>query len=267
MITNPTRYKSIFISDVHLGSKACESDKLCEFIKHNTCERLYLVGDIIDFWKIKRKVYWPQSHTNVIRRILTASKRNTEVKYILGNHDEDLREWIGRSELSLGNIELSNYVIHETVSGKRLFVTHGDIYDGVIRHGKWLSLLGDRAYETLLTVNTLTNKIRSMFGMDYWSFSSYVKVNTKQAVAFITKFEEHLINHARTSGYDGVICGHIHSPAMVEREVDKFVYMNTGDWCETISAIVEEHTGMFRLLVWDPEIKNLVESNRWDPTQ
>lgn len=260
------KYKSIFISDVHLGSKACESDKLCEFLKYNSCERLYLVGDIIDFWKLKRKVYWPQNHTNVIRRILTASKRNTEIKYILGNHDEDLRDWINQADLSFGNVELCNQIVHETVSGKKILVTHGDMYDGVIRHSKWLSILGDRAYETLLNVNTLLNTARKALGMDYWSFSSYVKVNTKQAVAFITKFEKHLTDHAREQDYSGVLCGHIHSAAMIIQE-DGFIYMNTGDWCETISAIVEDHEGSFRLLVWDMEEKNLIEKAIWTPSQ
>ena len=257
------KYKTVFISDVHLGSRVCESDKLCEFLKENTCENLFLVGDIIDFWKLQRTIYWPQSHTNVIRRILTASKRGTKVKYILGNHDETLRDWIKNSELSLGNIELFNHFDYNTIKGKKILITHGDLFDGVIRHSKWLSVAGDRAYSALIHLNAILNKIRALMGKEYWSLSSYIKINTKQAVAFVTSFEKHLIDHAKKEGYSGVLCGHIHSASM--QESNDFVYMNTGDWCETISAIVEEYNGDFVLLVWNSRVGKLMEKARWVP--
>jgi UDP-2,3-diacylglucosamine pyrophosphatase LpxH len=256
------KYRSVFISDVHLGSRACQADKLCEFLKHHTSDTLYLVGDILDLWKLKRHVYWPQSHSNVIRRILTAAKRDTQVKYVLGNHDEDLRNWFGDLHHVMGNMEIANQFDHVTVQGDRLLVTHGDLFDGVIRYHKWLSLLGDRLYTGALWLNSVINKLRSWCGKDYWSFSNYAKTQTKQAVAFITKFEEFLSNHALSLNYQGVICGHIHTPCM--KLQDHFVYMNTGDWCETLSAILETHEGEFQLWVWDTQIGALTQQHTWN---
>lgn len=257
----PNKYRSVFISDVHLGSRACQADKLCEFLKHHTCDTLYLVGDIVDFWKLKRAVYWPQSHSNVIRRILTAAKRGTQVKYVLGNHDEDLRNWFGDLHHVLGNIEIANHFDHVCVGGENLLVTHGDLFDGVIRYHKWLSLWGDKAYGSLLWFNSLINKLRTWSGQDYWSFSNYVKTHTKQAVAFVTKFEQFLMSHAQSHNYQGVICGHIHTPCV--KPYDSFVYMNTGDWCETMSAILETHDGEFQLWVWNAQLVALDHTHSW----
>lgn len=254
-------YRSIFISDVHLGSRACEADLLCAFLKNHSCHTLYLVGDILDFWKLKRKLFWPQAHSNVIRRLLTASKRNTQVKYVIGNHDELLREWIKDLDLSMGNIEIANHFDHLTVSNQTLLVTHGDLFDNVIRYHKWLSYLGDRAYSALIFLNQAVNKVRSLMGRDHWSFSNYIKINTKQAVSFITKFEECLCNHAISQDYDGVICGHIHTPCI--KQDGEFLYINTGDWCETVSAVVEHHNGDFELLVWDVSLKQMQSKAIW----
>ena len=257
----PNKYRSVFISDVHLGSRAAQADLLCDFLKNNTCQTLYLVGDIIDFWKLQQGVYWPQSHSNVIRRVLTASKRGTNVKYAIGNHDENLRSWF--SDIVLGNVEIANHFDHQLSNGKNLLVTHGDLFDGVVRNHKWLSILGDRAYTFLLWSNTWLNKLRSLFGQDYYSFSSFLKTNTKQAVAFITSFEKFLCDHAKERGYTGVICGHIHTPTIKAEEA--FVYMNTGDFCETISAIVENFDNTFDLLVWNDEQKQMIVKSSWAP--
>ena len=260
-----SRYRSVFISDIHLGSRACQADAVCEFLKSHTCQNLYLVGDIVDFWKLNRTVYWPQSHSNVIRRVLTAAKRGTRVRYAIGNHDENLRDWFP-DLTEIGNIEFSNTFDHLTKDGRRLLVTHGDLFDGVIRYHKWLSHLGDRAYGFLLWVNTWLNRIRHRLGQDYWSFSSYIKTNTKQAVAFVTDFEKFLCDHAREQDYHGVICGHIHTPAMRKIE-DNFVYINTGDFCETVSAVVENFDGTFELLVWDTSANQMKIQNTWNPNE
>ena len=259
-----SKYRSIFISDVHLGSRACQADQLAIFLKNNTSETLYLVGDILDLWKLKSSRYWPQSHSNVIRRILTAAKRGTQIKYVLGNHDEYLRSWIGDINI-FGNVELSNSFDHWTQDGQRILVTHGDLFDGVIRYHKWLSILGDKAHSVLLYANTLLNHVRNWLGKDYWSFSSYLKIHTKQAVAFITKYEHHLISYAKSQGYHGVICGHIHSAA-IQPDPDDFVYFNCGDWCETLSAIVENFDGSWELLVWDTTTNQLKTKTSWSWT-
>lgn len=246
----------MFISDVHLGSRACQADHVCEFLKSHTCETLYLVGDIIDFWKLKRgDVYWPQSHSNVIRRILTASKRGTQVKYVTGNHDDVLREWFPDLISVLGNIQVADSFDHCGVHGEKYLVTHGDLFDGIVRYHRWLSVLGDRAYGVLLWSNQFVNRIRAAMGKDYWSFSNYIKVNTKQAVAFVTRFEECLKSHAQQHAYAGVICGHIHTPELSQSE--GFTYVNTGDWCETMSAVVELWDGTLQLWSWDAAVGGL----------
>lgn len=250
------KYRSVFISDVHLGSRACQADAVCEFLKNHSCETLYLVGDIIDFWKLKRgDVYWPQSHSNVIRRILTASKRGTQVKYVIGNHDDVLRDWFTDLISMFGNIQVADSFDHTCVNGEIWLVTHGDLFDGVVRYHRWLSVLGDRAYGLLLWLNQSVNRVRTLLGKDYWSFSNFIKVNTKQAVAFVTRFEECLKTYAHAQSYKGVICGHIHSPEM--SQVDHFTYVNTGDWCETMSAVLETWDGVMELWVWDAQTRSL----------
>ena len=259
-----THYKSIFLSDVHLGSRAAQAEPLCEFLKHNTCDTLYLVGDIIDLWKLNQHVFWPQSHSNVVRRVLTAAKRGTRVKYVIGNHDENFRHWFGHFQ-SLGNIELANSFDHELANGQRLLVTHGDLFDSVMLGHRWLSVLGDRAYASLLWTNHVLNRLRRSCGLGYWSLASFLKTRTKTAVAFVTDFENLLIRHAESTGYAGVICGHIHTPKL-RVEPTGVVYVNTGDWCETISAVVEKFDGTLELLVWDRELKSLTCQAQWTPT-
>ena len=238
------RYKTIFISDTHLGSKGAKAEFLAEFLKYNQCEKLYLVGDIIDGWRLKKRMHWPQCHTNVIRRVLTLSKCGTDVIYVTGNHDDFLRRYSG---LSFGNIALCDEAVFET-GDKRYLVIHGDKYDSVIQTQKWLAYIGDWGYESLVVLNRHFNQVRRKLGMGYWSLSSYVKQRVKKAVSFISAYEEAVVADCKDQGFDGVICGHIHHPEI--RELDGIQYLNCGDWVESCTAIVETLEGEIKLLHW-----------------
>lgn len=259
MSSTPRKYKSIFISDIHLGSEGCQAEALCEFLKSNTCEKLYLVGDIIDGWRLRKKWHWPQAHTNVIRRILTASKRDTEVIYIVGNHDEFFRAFLGYG-MSFGHIAVKNRVLHKGVDGKTYLVVHGDMFDGLMRSDrKWIMMLGDTAYNFMLMVNTKLNLVRRKFGLPYWSLSNELKKRTKRALNYIHKFEDHVADYCRRKGHDGAICGHIHVAEM--RDIDGITYMNDGDRVESCSALVEHHDGRWELLEQKPEFMQAGVSN------
>ena len=240
-------HRSIWISDVHLGTKGAKADFLCDFLKYNTCDTLYLVGDIIDGWHMKGKTYWPQAHVNVIRRILTRAKRGAKVVYVTGNHDEFLR---GYSGMSFGNIHLVDEYVHEAPNQDRYWVIHGDAFDSVVCSQKWLAFIGDWAYENLLKLNTLLNRIRNLLGMEYWSLSAYLKYKVKKAVAFIDDFETTLVHECRKRGYRGVICGHIHHPEV--RMIEDITYGNSGDWVESCSALVEDYQGQLAVKRWLP---------------
>ena len=235
-------YKSIFISDLHLGAPACNAEVICRFLKEFNSEKLYLIGDIIDLWALKRRWYWPQEHSNVIRKILTKTKRGTKVYYVLGNHDEYIHDWI-KIGLDVGNILITDSVDHITVNGGKLLVTHGHLFDMITRNWKWVSLLGDRIYNLMLKTNSILNKMRGYFGLNYWSLSKWLKANAKQAANFICKFELHLSEYARNKQYDGVICGHIHTLSL--KKIDNIWYLNTGDFCESCTAIGENFDGSF----------------------
>lgn len=243
-------YKTIWISDVHLGSRGCKADQLCQFLKNNNCETLYLVGDIVDGWRLSRNWYWPQSHSNVLRRVLTKAKRGTKVVYVVGNHDEFLRPWL-KHKLTVGNISVTNQSVYTDAHNRKWLVTHGDLFDQVTRHWRWVSVLGDYAYTMLLASNGIVHKVRSLFGLGYWSLSKYIKAHTKQAVNFIYKFEEHLTKYARDHHVHGVICGHIHTPCI--KHMNGIVYANDGDWVESCSALVETLQGEFQLLMLDAQ--------------
>jgi len=240
------KYRSIWISDLHLGATGSQDQELSKFLKHNSCEYLYLNGDIIDGWKLKRSWNWPQSHSNVIRRFLTCAKRGTHVIYVTGNHDEFLRDWTPFN-VQFGNISVVDQCDHIGINGEKYLVVHGDMFDSVTRNYRWISVLGDIAYEILIKANIILNKTRKWYGLGYWSLSRYIKVNAKQAANFIFKFESHLSKHAAGYGYKGVMCGHIHSPEI--KIIDNVIYMNSGDFLETVSALVERHDGVFELLV------------------
>lgn len=259
-MTKLQKYKTIFISDLHLGSPGCQADALCEFLKHNNCETLYLVGDIIDGWRIRKKWYWPQSHTNVIRRILTASKRDTKVIYIIGNHDEFLRAFL-RYGISFGRIAICNRAVHLGVNGKRYFVCHGDMFDGLMRSNrKWIMLLGDNLYTILLRINTKLNAVRRILGLPYWSLSKALKKRTKRAMNFIHSFEAQVADYCHRKGYDGAICGHIHVAEI--RDIDGITYMNVGDWVESCTALVEHHDGRWELVEHKPSHMRATNSEK-----
>jgi UDP-2,3-diacylglucosamine pyrophosphatase LpxH len=243
-----TKYRTIFISDVHLGTRDCKAEELNNFLKHNSCETLYLVGDIIDGWRIQQNKWrWKQSHTNVIRRILGASKRDTKVIYIAGNHDEFLRPMLSYG-FSFGNIEICNRYTHEGIDGKKYLVVHGDMFDGITKVAPWLSFLGDKAYDFILAVNTRYNWLRHRLGFGYWSVSKYLKLQIKRAVSYIFQFESNVTDYCRRKGYDGIICGHIHTAEI--KNIDGIIYMNDGDWVESCTALVEHHDGRWEIVTW-----------------
>jgi len=244
-------YRALFISDVHLGSKGCQAEALCEFLDGHTADTLYLVGDIIDGWRLKKKWFWPQSHTNVIEEILSMAKKGTDVYYIAGNHDEFLRGFL-RFKMNFGEVKLSNRETHIGVDGRHYLVVHGDMFDGLMRADrKWIMHLGDNAYNLLLWINTKLNFVRRKLGLEYWSLSKSLKTRTKRAMNFIHSFEEQVADYCRRKDFDGAICGHIHVAEM--REIDGIVYMNDGDWVESCTALAEHEDGRWELLHHKPK--------------
>lgn len=249
-------YRSIFVSDVHLGTRDCKAEQLDNFLKNNTCYTLYLVGDIIDAWKIQQnRLRWKQSHTNVVRRILGHAKRGTRVVYVAGNHDEFLRPMIPYAA-SFGSVELCNMTEHIGVNGKHYLVVHGDLFDGITRLAPWISFLGDRAYDVILRLNSRFNWIRHRMGFGYWSLSQFLKYRVKKAVDFVFQFERNLAGYCKKRGFDGVICGHIHHAEI--KEIDGVVYMNDGDWVESMTALVEHHDGRWEIITWTKEKDDVV---------
>jgi UDP-2,3-diacylglucosamine pyrophosphatase LpxH len=242
------KYRTIFISDVHLGTRDCKSEQLCDFLKNNSCETLYLVGDIIDAWKIQQnRLRWRQSHTDVVRKVLGFAKQNTRVVYVAGNHDEFLRPMIPY-KVTFGRIEICNQTTHLGADNKRYLVVHGDLFDGITRLAPWISFLGDRAYDFVLGVNSRFNWIRHRMGFGYWSLSKFLKHQVKHAVDFMFQFERTISDYAKKRGFDGVICGHIHHAEI--KTVNGIVYMNDGDWVESLTALVEHHDGRWEILNW-----------------
>jgi UDP-2,3-diacylglucosamine pyrophosphatase LpxH len=241
-------YKSIFISDVHLGTKDSQATSLLDFLKDNESENLYLVGDIIDGWALKRKWKWIQSHSDVVQKVLRKARKGTNVYYVLGNHDEFVRGFL---PLQLGdNLTIVNEMEHIGVNGRRYLVTHGDLFDSITMTKKWLAIVGDQAYMFFLRMNRPLNFLRKLFGYNrYWSLSKYLKQNVKKSVMFIDDYENILSLHAKQHEYDGVICGHIHHPEI--KEMGGIEYLNTGDWVESRSAIVEHYDGRFELIEYE----------------
>ena len=245
---------SVFISDVHLGFRGCSADYLCDFLDKVRCKNLYLVGDIIDFWALRKKRYWPKSHSQVLRQVLEMAQNGTRVVMVPGNHDETLRQYNG---MTIGPIEVNDRLVHETPDGKRLLVLHGDQFDSVVRCSPLLAMIGANLYELLLKMNTWINAIRSKMGKDYWSLAAYLKHKVKNAVQFIGRFEEAVVTAARAEGVDGVICGHIHRAEI--RRMGEITYMNCGDWVESCTALMEHHDGRIELLQWHEEATCLKE--------
>ena len=243
------RLRTVFVSDVHLGSKGCRADLLLEFLKSVEIDRLYLVGDIFDLWAMRKNFYWPQEHNNVLRTVLGKSKKGTRVIYIPGNHDEDLREFCGSV---FGNLEIHREYVHDTADGRRLLVMHGDEFDTVVKCSPWLARLGSSVYDFLLGLNRHVNAVRRLFGMPYWSLASYLKHKAKTAVQYIASFEQAVAHAARKRGVDGVVCGHIHRAEITD--IHGVQYCNDGDWVESCSALVEDMNGRLTLWSW-PEVR------------
>jgi UDP-2,3-diacylglucosamine pyrophosphatase LpxH len=248
------KYRSIFVSDVHLGTKSCKATELLDFLQHNTSETLYLVGDIIDGWKVQKNSWrWNKKQSAVVRKILKIADKS-RVIFIPGNHDEFLRPILSHN-LQFQGLELHNQYVHIGVDGQRYLVVHGDLFDGITRLSPWLSFLGDTMYDVVLGLNNAFNAVRHRFGFHYWSLSKYLKHRVKKAVDFIFQFEKNLADYAQRKGYDGVICGHIHHAEIKEITAPDgswaVTYMNDGDWVESCSALVEHHDGQFEIVYWE----------------
>ena len=250
--SSPTHFRTLWISDVHLGAKDCRADQLIEFLKHHSCDRLYLVGDIIDGWKMKTGVYWKRSYTRVVRRILKMAKQGTPVYYITGNHDEFLRKYANNH---LDNIYLLNRCEHTTADNRRLLIIHGDQFDSVTRCSKWLRHVGDVGYELMMTVNRCYNRWRERTERGYWSLAGFLKQNIRRAKTYIHDYEQAVVYACKKQGYDGVVCGHIHQAAA--KKIDGLDYYNTGDWVESCTALTEDADGNIRLVHWLQEQSKL----------
>lgn len=241
----PPRYRTLFLSDIHLGTRGCQAEMLLQFLDRHDAAKIYLVGDIFDGWRLRRGWHWPQMHNNVIEAFLTRAHAGIPITYVPGNHDEVMRSYLGTH---FGGIEVKPDDVHVTADGRRFLVTHGDQFDVVVVNAKWLAHLGDRAYNFILMANTGLNKIRRLWGGQFWSLSNWAKQNVKRAVNFIGEYENVLADEAVRGGYDGIICGHIHRAALTE--IGEVAYVNTGDWVESCTAIVEDHDGTLRLIDW-----------------
>lgn len=241
----PRTYKSIFISDIHLGTAGCKADFLLDFLKNTESDNLYLVGDIIDGWRLKKSWYWPQSHNDVVQKLLRKARKGTNVIFVPGNHDAFVRPYV---EHDFGDIQVHDEIVHETVDGRKFLVIHGDEFDVVVKYAKWLAVLGDGAYSVALKVNDYFNWMRAKFGYGYWSLSAYLKFKVKNAVQFIADFETALADVAQKREVDGVICGHIHHPEI--RDINGILYCNDGDWVESCSALVEHMDGRLEVIYW-----------------
>ena len=239
------RYRTAWISDTHLGTAGCNAELLLDFLRSIDVETLYLAGDIVDAWQLRKGWYWPQRHNDIVRCILKQARNGTRVVYIPGNHDEALRDYVG---LSFGGVELLAEAVHETADGRRLLVLHGDCFDGVVLYARWLAFLGDGAYTLLLKSNRIVNAVRRRLGLPYWSLAAHLKKRVKNAVQFICRFEEAVAHAAHDRGVDGIVCGHIHSAEI--RRFGAITYYNDGDWVESCTALVEHGDGRMEIVDW-----------------
>ena len=239
------RFRSIFISDVHLGTPGCQAKHLLDFLRQTDSRHLYLVGDIIDGWQLKRRWFWNQAHNDVVQKVLRKARKGTQVTYIAGNHDEAARQFLG---LAFGGIEIRGEAEHRTADGRRLLVIHGDLFDAVVQGAKWLAYLGDWLYIVMLRVNRWFNHARATLGLPYWSLAQFLKHKVKNAVSYIGEFEAALAQEARRRGFDGVVCGHIHKAEI--RDIGGILYCNDGDWVESLTALVETEAGELRIIDW-----------------
>lgn len=258
---NAEGVRAVFISDLHLGTAGCQAEALIEFLKAYPSQSLYLVGDIIDGWQLRRRWYWPQAHNDVVQKLLRRARKGCRVVYVPGNHDEFARGFIGHQ---FGGIEVLDEAVHTTKLGKKLWVTHGDYFDGVIQCAKWLAYVGDNLYEFTLRLNRYLNHWRAKLGLPYWSLSAFLKHKVKSALNYVTDFERAVAREARARGYHGVVCGHIHRAEM--RDIDGVLYCNDGDWVESLTALVEHHDGRLEIVHWVPSV-NATSKNKTEPSQ
>ncbi len=255
-------YRSVWISDLHLGTPGCQAHALLDFLKQVESDHLFLVGDIIDGWQLRRHWYWPQAHNDVIQKLLRKARKGTRVIFIPGNHDEFARRYLGHD---FGGIEVAEEWIHETADGRKLWVTHGDLFDGVIQCAAWLAHVGDSLYELTLKLNRHLNSLRARLGLPYWSLSKYLKLKVKRAVSYVGDFEAALAREARKRGAQGVVCGHIHHAEL--REIDGILYANDGDWVESLTALVEHGDGRLEIIDWSHRASQVWRGARGSSTE
>ena len=256
-MNNTLHYRSIFISDVHLGTRDAKTTFLFDFLSRSKCDHLYLVGDIFDLWKLKKGWHWPAINNELLGLVFRMAQNGTQVTYIPGNHDEMFRDYTGSD---YNGVRLEHEAIHETADGRRFLVIHGDEFDCIMRHNKWLAYVGDGAYELLLWLNHWFNAARRKLGFNYWSLSAFLKHQTKSAVNFIGNFEKLVCHEAERRGVTGIICGHIHHATM--RNIDGYEYKNTGDWVESCTALVEDNAGNFQVLHWTEQSTTLLDEQQ-----
>ena len=251
MLPSPARnrYRAIWISDVHLGTRGCKAEFLLRFLRSHDCDTLYLVGDIIDFWRLKKSWFWIQSHNDVVLEVMRKAQNGTKIVYVPGNHDEGARDYC---PLHFAGIHIVRECVHETADKRRFLVIHGDDFDAVVRYAKWLAHLGDSAYTLALVLNHWFNELRRRLGYPYWSLSAYLKGMVKDAVEFVENFEKALAEEAHRRGFDGVVCGHIHRAEI--RPLHGILYCNAGDWVESCTALAEDERGRFRIINWPAEL-------------
>lgn len=242
-------YRTIWISDLHIGSTQCQADVLLDFLKYNDSDKLYLVGDIIDFWSLSKKMYWPASHNTVIQKLLRKARHGTQIIYVPGNHDENVRDYDNHI---FGDIVVKNSDVHVTAEGKKFLIVHGDEYDTIAKYHSWVAKLGSTGYDFLIDVNRVLRFFRRLFGLQSnFSLAAYVKFKVKNAVQFISDYEQSIVNTLKNEGLDGVICGHIHHAEI--KQIDDFLYVNTGDFVESCTAIVELNNGSLQLIHWQKQ--------------
>lgn len=251
------KVRTIFISDIHLGSVGCKSQELIHFLKKFKFENLYLVGDIIDFWKLKNKFYWSQSQSDLLKKFLDLSRKNVKIVWILGNHDDILREYL-EYNIKFGNIIIKNSDVYESIKNGKILIIHGDEFDGIIKYSKFIFFIGDVLYTWLLYLNHYFNKFRNLLGLKYWSLSLFLKQKTKQAIMFINEYEKAISLECKKNGYSGVICGHIHKPEI--KKINDIMYYNTGDWVESCSALIEDYDGNIYLVFYND--LNITKENK-----
>ena len=251
------RVRSAWISDIHLGTPGCQAGALLDFLRELDCETLYLVGDIIDGWQLRRQWYWPQAHNDVVQKLLRKARKGTRVIFVPGNHDEFARKYLDHN---FGGVDVVEDPMHETADGRKLWITHGDLFDGVVQCARWLAHVGDSAYEFTLRLNRHLNSMRARLGLPYWSLSRYLKFKVKRAVSYVSDFEAAVAREARRRGADGVVCGHIHHAEL--RTIDGVLYANDGDWVESLTALVEHHDGRLEIMDWGAHLAKVAGTTR-----